>query len=198
MTVRVGRWINTTFQIDTRFCQYNSQLRFLCNMNRVWGAPPAEPAPPHPRPRPPQMRISLPRHDLLEVANLSEEKGLEPVPQWAFIGFNLNRNTGEDHQSLSGSNDQTIDNIQRTMRAYSKSGSDCQRAIKLWETNSFYAWTLISKLRAFLAKQISQDFVHSFLGLIAPGNYLFLPRAAPPSVIVSGLKSGGRIRQLRD
>ena len=58
-----------------------------------------------------------------KVANLSKVKGLEPVPQWAFIGFNLHRNTGEVHQSLSGSNDQTIDNIQRTMRAYSESGS---------------------------------------------------------------------------
>ena len=57
------------------------------------------------------------------MADLSKEKGQEPVPQWAFIGFNLNRNTGEDHQSLSGSNDQTIDNIQRTLRAYSASGS---------------------------------------------------------------------------
>ena len=100
------------------------------------------------------MRISLrrndllgeeSRNDLLGVANLSE-KGLEPVPQWAFIGFNLHRNSGcicKAHQSLSGSNDQTIDNIQRTMKAYSESGSDSQRAIKLWETNSFYAWTLI-------------------------------------------------------
>ena len=56
--------------------------------------------------------------------NLSKEKDFEPVPQWAFIGFNLHRNTGKAHQSLSGSNDQTIDNIQRTMRAYSESGSD--------------------------------------------------------------------------
>ena len=46
------------------------------------------------------------------MANLSEEKGHEPVPQWAFMGFNLHRNTGKVHQSLSGSNDQTIDNIQ--------------------------------------------------------------------------------------
>ena len=53
------------------------------------------------------------------MANLSEEKGLEPVPQWAFIGLNLHRNTGrKTHQSLLGSNDQ-IENIQRTMRAYS-------------------------------------------------------------------------------
>ena len=40
--------------------------------------------------------------------NLSKEKGLEPIPQWAFIGFNLHRNTGhlhKAHQSLSGSND---------------------------------------------------------------------------------------------
>ena len=80
------------------------------------------------------------------MASLSKEKGLEPVPQWAFIGFNLHRNTGhirKAHQSLSSSDDQTVNNIQRTVRAYSESGSDSQRAIKLWETNSFYAWTLI-------------------------------------------------------
>ena len=57
------------------------------------------------------------------MANLSKGKGQEPVPQWAFIGFNLHRNTGKAHQSLSGSKDQTIDNIQRTTRAYSESGS---------------------------------------------------------------------------
>ena len=58
------------------------------------------------------------------MADLSKEKGLEPVPQWAFIGFNLHRNTGKAHQSLSSSSDQTIHNIQRTMRANSESGSD--------------------------------------------------------------------------
>ena len=58
-----------------------------------------------------------------KVAHLSKEKGQEPFPQWAFIGFNLHRNTGKAHQSLSGSNDQTIDNIQRTLRAYSESRS---------------------------------------------------------------------------
>ena len=52
------------------------------------------------------------------MANLSKEKDQEPFPQWAFIGFILNRNTGNAHQSLSGSKDQTIDNIQRTLRAY--------------------------------------------------------------------------------
>ena len=57
------------------------------------------------------------------MADLSKEKGQEPVPQRAFIGFNLHRNTGKAHQSLSGSNDQTIDNIKRTMRAYSEAGS---------------------------------------------------------------------------
>ena len=55
------------------------------------------------------------------MADLSKEKGQEPFPQWAFIGFNLHRNTGKAHQSLSGSKDQTIDN--RTLRAYSESGS---------------------------------------------------------------------------
>ena len=61
------------------------------------------------------------------MGDLSKEKGLEPFPQWAFIGFNLHRNIGHicKAQSLSGSKDQTIDNIQRTLRAYSESGSVC-------------------------------------------------------------------------
>ena len=56
------------------------------------------------------------------MADLSK-KGQEPFPQWAFVGFNLHRNTGKAHQSLSGSEDQTIDNKQRTLRAYSESGA---------------------------------------------------------------------------
>ena len=55
------------------------------------------------------------------MADLSKEKGHEPFPQWAFIGFT--RNTSTVHQSLSGSKDQTIGNKQRTLRAYSESGS---------------------------------------------------------------------------
>ena len=61
------------------------------------------------------------------MADLSKEKDLEPVPQWAFIGFNLRRNTGriwKNHQSLSGRNDQITDNFQRMLRACSESGSD--------------------------------------------------------------------------
>ena len=58
------------------------------------------------------------------MAELSKEKDQEPFPQWAFIGFNLHRNIGKAHQSLSGSKDQTIDNIQRTKRACSELGSD--------------------------------------------------------------------------
>ena len=60
------------------------------------------------------------------MAHLSKEKDQEPFPQWAFIGFNLHRSTGHIRkaQSLSGSNYQTIDNIQRTMRDYSELGSD--------------------------------------------------------------------------
>ena len=57
------------------------------------------------------------------MVDLSKEKGQEPVPQWAFIGFNLHRNTSKAHQSLSGTKDQIIDNKQRTLRAYSESGS---------------------------------------------------------------------------
>ena len=55
------------------------------------------------------------------MADLSKEKGQEElVPQWAFIGFNLHRiwgmhtHTHTAHQSLSGRNDQIIDNTQRT------------------------------------------------------------------------------------
>ena len=73
------------------------------------------------------MTISLPRHDLLgkERWPISQRKRAKSFfLQWAFIGLNLHRNIGKAHQSLSGSNDQTIDNIQRTMRAYSESGSD--------------------------------------------------------------------------
>ena len=57
------------------------------------------------------------------MADLSKEKDQEPFPEWAFIGFILHRNTGKTHQSLSGSKVQTTDNIQRTLRAYSESGS---------------------------------------------------------------------------
>ena len=53
------------------------------------------------------------------MADLSKEKGQEPFPPWAFIGFNLPRNMGKAHQSLSGSKDQTVDNKQRILRAYS-------------------------------------------------------------------------------
>ena len=53
------------------------------------------------------------------MAELSMGKGQEPFPQWAFIGFNLHKNTGKAHQSLSVSNDQTIDKVKRTQRAYS-------------------------------------------------------------------------------
>ena len=57
------------------------------------------------------------------MADLSKEKSQEPSSQWAFTGFNLHRNTGKAHQSLSGSKDQTIDNKQRTLKAYSELGS---------------------------------------------------------------------------
>ena len=125
------------------------------------------------------------------MADLSKEKDQEPFPQWAFIGFKLHRNTVKAHQSLSGSKDQTIHNIQRTLRAYSESGSVSERAIKLWETNSFHAWTLIRELRgAFLAKQVSQSFKYSFLGLIAPGNLPFPAQGCTALCHWFRLKSG--------
>ena len=49
------------------------------------------------------------------MADFSKEKGQEPVPQWAFIGFICIGIQGvykcKAHQSLSGSKVQTIDNI---------------------------------------------------------------------------------------
>ena len=54
------------------------------------------------------------------MADLSKEKGPEPFPPWAFIKFILHRNTGKAHQSLSGSKGQTINNLQRTLRACSE------------------------------------------------------------------------------
>ena len=63
------------------------------------------------------------------MADLLEEKGYEPVPQWAFIGFNLHRNTGKAHQSLSDSKDQTIDNIQRTCLLYTSDAADEHRDV---------------------------------------------------------------------
>ena len=57
------------------------------------------------------------------MTDLSEEKGQEPFPQWAFIGLNFHRNTGKAHQSLPGSKDQTKDTKERTLRAYSESES---------------------------------------------------------------------------
>ena len=34
------------------------------------------------------------------MAFLSKKKGQEPFPQWAFIGFNLHRNTGRIYVKL--------------------------------------------------------------------------------------------------
>ena len=53
-------------------------------------------------------------------------------------------------------------------------------------------------MRAFSAKQVSQGFIYSFLGLIAPGIRPFQHRIAPPSVIVSGLSQAWEVRQPRD
>ena len=71
------------------------------------------------------------------MADLSEEKGQSLFLSGLLLGLIcIGMNTGRVYictaQSLSGSNDQTIDNIQRTMGAYLELGSDSQRAIKLW------------------------------------------------------------------
>ena len=54
-------------------------------------------------------------------------EGPESCSSMGFHSVYLHRNTGcipNAHQSLSGSNDQTIENIQRTLRAYFESGSE--------------------------------------------------------------------------
>ena len=58
---------------------------------------------------------------------LSQGESAPTLALTDFYWLNLHRNIGciwKAHQSLSGSIDQTIDNIQRTLRAYFKSGSD--------------------------------------------------------------------------
>ena len=130
---------------------------------------------------------------------LSKEEGQKPFPQWAFIGFNLHRNTGHiAHQSLSGSNDQTIDNIQRTMRAYSESGSESQRAIKLWETNSFHAWTLIIEIENILSKAGFTGFYAFFVTPDAPRKLPFPAQGCTHLQHCFRLKSGGGCWQPRD
>ena len=47
------------------------------------------------------------------------------------------------------------------------------------------------KLRTFLAKQVSQDFMPSLLRLMLPENCPFQHRAAPTSSIVLGLSQVG-------
>ena len=99
----------------------------------TWRHPSCQPSP---APWQPQMR-SLPRHDLL-----GKERWLISQRRRARILFlsglllglicigiqgvciHTHTHTHTAHQSLLGSNDQTIDNTQRTMRAYFESGSD--------------------------------------------------------------------------
>ena len=77
---------------------------------------------------------------------LSQGESMPTLSLTGFYWLNLHRNTGhicKAQQSLSDSKDQTIDNTLRSMKAYLELGSDSYRAIKLWGTNSFHAWTLI-------------------------------------------------------
>ena len=53
------------------------------------------------------------------------------------------------------------------------------------------------KLRAFFAKQVSQDFMHSFLGLMALGNHPVQHRATPASSIGLGLSEAGDAEGMR-
>ena len=58
---------------------------------------------------------------------LSQEESSPTLALTGLYWLNLHRNTEhvcKAHQSLSGTNDQIIDNIQRTLRAYFESGSD--------------------------------------------------------------------------
>ena len=83
------------------------------------------------------MTLWLRRDKFIQTAESCGGKGTarplshgKSAPTLAWTGFywlNLHRNTGriwKVHQSFSGRNDQIIDNIQITLRAYSESGSD--------------------------------------------------------------------------
>ena len=82
-------------------------------------------------PHPLQMRVSLPRHDLLggerwpisqrrKTRNLFLNGLLLGLICTGIQGIHVSK----AHRSLSGRNDQIIDDIQRTLTAYSESGSD--------------------------------------------------------------------------
>ena len=76
------------------------------------------------------MKISLPRHDLLGKERrpiFQTRKARNLFLHELLLGVICIRIQGiyiYKAQSLSGSKDQTTDNIQRTVRAYSESGSD--------------------------------------------------------------------------
>ena len=60
------------------------------------------------------------------TATLSRGERPNPCLDRLFYWLNLHRNTGficKAHQSWSGRNDEIMDNIQRTLRAYSEPGS---------------------------------------------------------------------------
>ena len=105
----------------------------------------------------------------------------ESTPTLALSGsywLNLHRNTGhiwKVHQSLSVNNSQ-IDNIQRTLRANFESGPDSWRTIKLWGNKFILCFGPLSFKLRVLTKQVSQNFMHSFSGLITPGNLPFLAK----------------------
>ena len=90
----------------------------------MWGSSTCRDAPP------PQIRISLSRQDLFgeERWPISQRRRARSLflngLLLGLIYIGIQGVILKAHQSLSGSNDQTVDNIQRTMRAYSESGSD--------------------------------------------------------------------------
>ena len=58
------------------------------------------------------------------MADLTKERGQEPVPQWAFIAFICIGIQGIYGKLINHGQAVIISNIQRTLRAYFESGSD--------------------------------------------------------------------------
>ena len=115
---------------------------------QCWGALPAEFSPPFIH----HMRINLPRHDLLgeERWPISQRRRARALSSMGFYWVYLHRNTGhihKAHQSLSGSKDQTIDNIQRTRRAYFESVRYLKGHKTLGKQTHFMLGLLSFKLR---------------------------------------------------
>ena len=125
-----------------------------------------------------QMRIKLPRHDLLgekRLANVSE-KSPEHLFPWAFIEFSLHRDTYQRKDIWFTGN---ISGIMKVLLSHGLVDRLMPIGHKTWRNKLIFCLDpkhlVYIDLQAFLTKQVSRDLMLSFSGLIAPGNKMPVP-----------------------